>query len=291
MQAKIAEWVHYLRLTVSAETAKQYEYHLRELDKSAPDRRPDEWTTDRLIAHIAGRRAAGVGEAMTKQVVGAFRNFFAYACPGASPARAVPYPKVHRRKQRTLDAETALKVLAACDTTTHIGTRDLALLSLMLDSGLRASEVCRLRLPKIDFEKRRFTVVVKGGDEDVGVFSRTTAAHIARWLSVRPEHAAPEVDTLFVSMGGYYPGRSLTRDGLRGIFRVIAERAGLAAFSPHDLRRTFATIAIRNGAPTRVVQAAGRWGDLGLVERYTQDIQAEDFERYSPVESLLRGRE
>jgi integrase len=53
------------------------------------------------------------------------------------------------------------------------------------------------------------------------------------------------------------------------------------------LRRTFATIAIRNGAPTRVVQAAGRWADVAMVEHYTAAIEAEDFERYSPVESLM----
>ena len=57
-----------------------------------------------------------------------------------------------------------------------------------------------------------------------------------------------------------------------------------------SLRRTFATIAIKAGAPTRVVQAAGRWGDVSMVERYTADITADDFDRYSPVEALMNGR-
>ena len=51
--------------------------------------------------------------------------------------------------------------------------------------------------------------------------------------------------------------------------------------SPHVLRRTFATLAIRNGAPTRVVQVAGGWANLSEVQRYSQAIEAQDFDGYS----------
>ena len=105
---------------------------------------------------------------------------------------------------------------------------------------------------------------------------------------MRVRFARPESQTCFVSVGGLTPGAPLTRAGLKCNFMAIGRRAGLQAFTPHDLRRTFATIAIRNGAPTRVVQAAGRWADLMMVERYTADIAAEDFDRYSPVEAVLR---
>jgi site-specific recombinase XerD len=299
MQQEISHWLNWLRMKVSADTVRQYAYCVKQLEKIAPDRPPAEWTTAQLLEYLASRSKVsgtkrsdpGMGEAMRKQAVSAFRSFFGYTCPALTVAKDLPMPKVHRRKQRTLTPENALKLLASCDTASPIGTRNLAIMTVMLDSGLRASEVCRLRIPKMDFEKRRFVVVVKGGDEDIGVFSKTTSAHIERWLSVRERYARPDVDTLFVSIRGGTKGAPLTSNGLRVLFRKIGQRAGIGAFSPHDLRRTFATIAIRNGAPTRVVQAAGRWGDLGLVERYTQDIQAEDFERYSPVESLLKGRE
>jgi integrase/recombinase XerD len=300
METKLAEWSYWLRMKVSKETAKSYEYHLQQLVQMAPGRGVNEWTTAQLLEYIAirskpgrvvDRSVPGMGEAMQKQVVSALRSFFGYARPGQSPAKDLPMPKIHRRKQRTLDADKALKVLASCDTSTDSGTRDLAIMTLMLDSGLRASEVCRLKLSKMDMVRRRFEVVTKGGDEEIGVFSRTTAANLSRWLSIREKYITPGVETLFVSFGGIRPGMPLTSHGLRGLFHDIGLRSGIGRFSPHDLRRTFATIAIRNGAPTRVVQAAGRWGDLSLVERYTQDIQAEDFERYSPVESLLKGRD
>lgn len=290
MQNAISEWLSYLVLTVSFRTRQNYEYHLRRLAKSAPDRKPSEWTMAQLVQHVADLRASGNGDAVLKQLVGALRNFFRYTLGDASPAQRVPYPKVHRRKQRTLDAETALLVLAACDTTSDKGARDLAIVSLMLDTGLRSSEVCRLKLANVDFAKRRLQVIVKGGDEQEAFFSKAVAENLARWLDIRKKHAAEDCETFFVSIWGNTPGRSLTRIGLQDICQKIAKRAGIPGLSPHDLRRTFATIAIRNGAPTRVVQAAGRWGSLQMVERYTADISAEDFERYSPVEALLKGK-
>jgi len=291
MPEQITEWAYFLRLKNTPRTIEVYKYHVERLLASAPNRGLNEWTPAQIISHVGAELERGISEAMVKQMIGAYRSFFAYVRGADNPAAAVPYPKVHRRRQRTLDAETAMKVLASFDTSSHVGTRNLALLTLMLDTGLRSAEVCRVQLAKVDFDKRRLVVVVKGGNEDIAVFSRTTAAHLARWLTIRAEHARPGVDALFVSLNRKDNGLQLTPDGLRAIFHHIGQRVGLAGFSPHDLRRTFATIAIRAGAPTRVVQAAGRWGDVSMVERYTQDIEAEDFERYSPVEALMKGRE
>ncbi len=287
MKAQIDDWVNHLRITVSPTTVYSYEHHLRHLDDTAPDRRAEDWTTVQLVNFIGERRAGGAGEALLKQIVCSYRSFFKWACADNSPAKRVPFPKVHRRQQRTLDSDMALSVMAACDTSSALGTRDLALVTLMLDCGLRSSEVCRLKLKDLDLTKRRFKVIVKGGNEEVGTFSRSTAGNLARWLYVRTQEGAT-TETVFASLGGLKPGTKLTTGGLKVIFRKIGARAGLEAFSPHDLRRTFATIAIRNGAPTRIVQAAGRWGDVRMVEHYTQAITAEDFDRYSPVEALMK---
>lgn len=287
MDEKITQWLNLLKVSKRPYTVKQYEYHLRALAATAPERKAEDWTTDELLAYLAGKRDAGLGDAATKQIVGAMRSFFGWIHGLESPARRVPYPKVKRRIQRTLDAETMLKVLATCETSKATGLRDLALLTLMLDTGLRAFEVCALQVVDVNLEKRRLRVIVKGGNEEEAVYSKTTAANLAHWLSFRPYVAAQSTTAVFVSIGGLTPGAPLTSSGLRVNFRSIGKRAGLAQFSPHDLRRTFATLAIRNGAPTRVVQAAGRWSDVAMVERYTAAIQAEDFERYSPVESLM----
>jgi len=58
--------------------------------------------------------------------------------------------------------------------------------------------------------------------------------------------------------------------------------------SPHDLRRSFATLSTLFGAPSRVVQVAGRWSTIEMVERYTREIDQSAIEPYLPVSKLLR---
>ena len=63
----------------------------------------------------------------------------------------------------------------------------------------------------------------------------------------------------------------------------MGKETGLGLISPHDLRRTFATLALLNGAPTRVVQIAGGWANLNESERYSQALEAKHFAPYFPT--------
>ena len=157
------------------------------------------------------------------------------------------------------------------------------MLMLMIDTGLRASEVCSLTLSKLNMEERSFRVKIKGGGWGTGVFTETTKKWLEEWIRLREKIARPKVQNVFVSVKGIKPGTAITRDGLRSIFRKLGQRSDLGLISPHDMRRTFATLAIRNGAPTRLVQVAGRWRNIREVERYTRAIRAEDIAPYSPI--------
>jgi integrase len=64
-------------------------------------------------------------------------------------------------------------------------------------------------------------------------------------------------------------------------------RAGLGLISPHDLRRSMATLATENGAPSRTVQKAGRWSNIEMVERYTQTLDAKTFKKFFPIARIL----
>lgn len=83
-------------------------------------------------------------------------------------------------------------------------------------------------------------------------------------------------------------GRGISPSGLRKLFTRLAKNAGLDALSPHDMRRTFATLALKTGAPTRIVQAAGRWKSIEMVERYSQAIKPHDMIPFSPVWRIMQ---
>lgn len=285
---KIAEWLDWLGITVSATTLAGYGWHLRALEKWSDGRDVLSLTRSDLAHYLADRRALRHWEDATiKHAVNAFKSFYRYALGSRSPAKSITAPSAKRKKQRTLDWQQALAVMASCDTSSARGRRDLALVCLLLDSGLRESEVCRLMIENVDLERRRLIVQIKGGDDGEGVFGPDTVAMLSAWLAIRPVFALPGVANFFVSVGGTLPGQAITPSGLRCIFRRIGKSAGLEHFSPHDLRRSFATLSHQIGAPTRIVQVAGRWSDLKMVERYTAALSAEDFAPYSPVSRIL----
>ena len=286
----ITDWRNWLLAAGrSATTVEAYVWDMTSLAKRFPGKAPIEYKSTDLQLYQAERRLAGISASARKRSAASFRSFFGYVCgKSKSPAKTLPFPRVERTAQRVLDWEQAGRVLAACETTTAVGLRDLAIVCLAMESALRCAELCRLEVAKVDLEHRRLRVVIKGGKEGVGSFDPLTGSYLAAWLAARAKIALPETKTVFCSVGGLTPGRALTPGGLRCIFRQIGRKAGLAAFSPHDLRRSCATLKTRLGAPSRTVQVGGRWSNLREVETYTQSISLDDFEAYSPVAHIMR---
>jgi len=104
------------------------------------------------------------------------------------------------------------------------------------------------------------------------VVTPETGALLAGWLAARdPSGEGPGCPAVFVNVEKGKGPKPLTPCGLRCIFRDMAARSGfVGGFSPHDLRRTFATLSTERGAPSRLVQLGGRWSNIGMVERYTR---------------------
>ena len=174
-------------------------------------------------------------------------------------------------------------MLAACDLYTLRGTRDAAIINALIDTGLRAAEICAIDVDRLCTEQRQLIVKVKGGQECRVWFGETTAAALNEWLAIRP--AAPGQVALFVAVGGSTPGGRLTTRGLRSIVRSVGRQAG------HAFRRGFACIATQAGAPTRTVQLAGRRADIRMVEDYTRTLRGEGlYDQWSPADQV-KGRE
>lgn len=203
-----------------------------------------------------------------------------YPCKGMHIYRPDPGP------QRTLDAEEVETLIASIDTTTRSGRRDLPMVLLMLDTGLRAQEVVGLQLRHLYLKDRYLSVMGKGGRWRTAVFSEMTRAYLEDWLETRKSVAQADTKTVLCSMGGLKPGSELTKDGLRTIFAALRKRAGIEGLSPHVMRRTMATLASRRGAPSRIVQLAGGWSSIQMVQKYTQALRPDDFEGYFPTEGL-----
>lgn len=286
----IREWEMRLRAErKSARTVAIYLWHTRKLAAANVGRRAKEYKRGDLDRYLA-ECSLGWSSSTMRQAVAAFRVFFRYVRGDKkSPARALPFPRKGApvRRVRTLTAAQASDALAVCESTNAAGLRELALLAVLLDTGLRAAEVCRLQVADVDFGARRLSVRAKGDKTRRGHFSSETGRYLAAWLGARATLARPGVAEVFIALGGTLRGRPLTPRGLSKLLARVGARAGVGKLAPHDLRRTFAHLALRAGSPTRVLQEAGGWEDLRQVETYSREIGLDDFDPYLAVGRLM----
>jgi integrase len=264
-------------------TKESYAHVLKQLFSEIGDL--ERFTPDQFLVFI---NRPNWGNCYRWVAYNAVRQFVRWRYGENHPIMQVKIKRVDAGPQRVLTSKQVSRLIGAFDLSGPKGIRDLAMCALMLDSGLRISEICRLELRHVDLVDRNLSVIVKGGDWGEGVFSKDTANYIGKWLPVRDAWSAPGIKTLFVSVGGDTPGKQMTRGGLSHQISKWNNLAGVDRFSPHDLRRTFAVLSTRLGAPSRILQVAGRWKSLAMVERYTASITSADFEPYFPVSANNR---
>lgn len=222
------------------------------------------------------------GNAMQNLALYCIKKYIRWQYGNSHPALAAKIKRIKPAVQRTLTIERALQVLTYFNPNTLKGSRDLSIACLALDTGLRASELCNLQLSTINFDERNLQALVKGGQWEFAIFSEDTAAYLTAWLQFRKPIAI--CNNLFVNSR---TGRKLTRDGLGSITKKWSKDLGWRV-SPHDFRRSMATIATLFKAPTRLTQLGGRWEHIEQVEHYTKALQLEAFRPYLPVPHLQK---
>jgi integrase/recombinase XerD len=226
---------------------------------------------------------SGWGNSRQCVALAAIQKYLAWKYKGVHPALAAKIKRVKGKVQRALDPETALKLLLSFDTFTPKGARDIAMCSLMLDTGLRESEVCRLQLADTDLDRRTLQVIVKGGQWKAGAFGHGVAMNVDRWLHYR--RIADGENFLFTHIK---TGHGLTPEGLYMIVKQWGLKIGIK-LSPHDLRRSMAVMGTMYGAPERSLMEMGRWESSDMIKRYTRTLMLEQVRQYLPVDRLLGG--
>ncbi|MEB8474553.1 tyrosine-type recombinase/integrase [Acidithiobacillus ferriphilus] len=149
---------------------------------------------------------------------------------------------------------------------TIAGIRDAALIGLILDTGLRASEVCGLTIADGDgYLARRLKVIGKGDKERLVRFEPHHAPRMRSWLRTRRRLTTRD-DRLFVTD----QGNGLTIAMLYMIVSRLLHRAGIhkAQRGPHLLRHTAASMWLANGVELKQVQENLGHSNIGTTSRY-----------------------
>ena len=169
---------------------------------------------------------------------------------------------------RLADDELAALV-RACRGPAFVDRRDEALVRLMTEALLRASEALALTVKDVDV--RRGVAAVrrgKGGKGRLVPFGPETGRAIDRYLRLRRRHPLAHTEPLWL------PGAGRPRFGYQGLAAAIGARAsaaGIEGFHLHRLRHTGASRWLRAGGGALALRAVGGWTDLAMVQRYTED--------------------
>jgi site-specific recombinase XerD len=153
---------------------------------------------------------------------------------------------------RALGMGEIMALVASCADGSAQGHRDAAILAVAYACGLRRSEIVNLDLEHFSAGAGVLTVAGKGNKTRTVPIQNGARGALGDWLAVRGSEAGP----LFwhVKKGGAPVNRRLTAQAVYVIFAEHAAAAGVAPFSPHDLRRTFAGDLLDAGADISTVQ-------------------------------------
>ena len=159
-----------------------------------------------------------------------------------------PVRRIHKIKTAKLVKETYTdeNLVVLRDNCTNL--RDLAIIDMLMSTGMRVGELVKLNIVDVDFVNRECVVFGKGSKERQVYFDARTKIHLQNYLNSRTD----KNPALFVSL--LEPHNRLEISGVEITLRKLGRKLGINKVHPHKFRRTLATRAIDKGMPIEQVQ-------------------------------------
>lgn len=223
--------------------------------------------------------------------VSSIRSFYKYIVSKTpyleeSPVKNLEVPSVKRAVPKYLTLEESLELLTSVQS--KFTQRDFCMITLMLNCGMRVSELVGIDLE--DIRDDTLKLLGKGNKERIVYLNDSCKMALEEYLKVRkvPENCSrKDASALFLSTRG-------TRLTTRRVEQIVEEsmkQAGLdgMGYSPHKLRHTAATLMYQHGGvDVRVLQELLGHENLGTTEIYTHisNSQVQEAARRSPLSKV-----
>lgn len=271
LEKLLKEYLDYLEIEKnrSPKTRENYERYLRAFIRKAGLRSLKDITEESVRAFRVSLAREDIKKITQGYYVIALRNFLKYLVKRGIPALApetIELPKISRRDIEVLDYAELERLLAAPKGNDLRTIRDRAILETLFSTGLRLSELCRLNRT-LNLKQGEISVRGKGDKLRIVFLSPSTKKAIKEYLDKRED-----VDeALFVSLTKN--GKAIGRITPRAVERLVESRAAEAGIAkkvhPHQLRHSFATDLLINGADLRSVQELLGHANISTTQIYT----------------------
>jgi integrase/recombinase XerD len=232
-----------------------------------------------LAAYLASRSSQrrpgkkhGIRSSTQARLHSSLKRFYQFLARGhrveVDPTLKLDPPKKPPRFPKTLSEEDVEALLGQPDSATPLGLRDRAMLEVLYASGLRVSELVRLKLVEVSYDMGVVRVFGKGAKERLVPLGEEAIAWLARYSKEGRPALLRQRSSDYVFVTGR--GAPMTR---QAFWHLIKRRAGAALpgkpLSPHTLRHAFATHLLNHGADLRVVQLLLGHADISTTQIYT----------------------
>lgn len=240
-------------------------------------RSPDTATPDDLRAYQLHMTDTGVSPTTYNARIMALRFLFGKTCGREEMKKYMQFRTQPRKLPTVLSIEDVSELLAAAP---GPGLKYRAALSISYGAGLRASEVCSLKISDIDSDRMLIHVDEGKGRKDRKVMLSPDLLDLLRdyWCEARPE-------------GWLFPGKPkinpVSSRQLNRAFNSAKHLVGITKPATlHTLRHSFATHLLEAGTDVRVIQVLLGHAKLSTTARYTQVATKTIRDTPSPFEAL-----
>jgi integrase/recombinase XerD len=242
------------------------------------------------ISHIQIRKFLvslqdrGLSSATQHKYARNIKTFFNYCVRDelipVSPFAKVQMPKVEQKVLKSYTPEEIKKILKACRS-----ERDTVIVLLLLDSGMRASELLGLNVGDVDMHDGAVTIQKgKGAKGRVVYIGAKSRKQLLRYLLKRKKQSGQQ--PIFISA---LTKKRLTLYGLSQAMERIEKRSGVENVTCHGFRRTFALEFLRGGGNIYVLARLMGHADIDVLKRYlaiVQDDLKAAHEKYGPGDNM-----
>ncbi|MBI4470531.1 MAG: site-specific tyrosine recombinase XerD [Acidobacteria bacterium] len=286
-----SDFLNYLRVErgLSANTLMSYRYDLRRFEtwlREKADREVLSTGREQIVRYVQYLHEEGLGPKSVARNMVAVRGLYRFLIlDGATkqdPTINLEAPKSWQTLPKFLTIEEIDLLLKQPDTQSESGLRDRALLELFYASGLRVSEIARLRVDDLQLDLGMVKCVGKGGKERTVPVGDSCLAWIKKYIPVRNRWLRNRKNTvfLFIARSARRSGqvsrdprrstdRPMCRESIWRLVRKYARRADIGNVYPHMFRHTFATHLLEHGADLRSVQTMLGHADPTTTQVYT----------------------